>query len=110
MNVWAYSRTAAGAALSGRVYSDPVPATRTRTDACPGVFAPHDAEDGALARVRLPGGAITAAALRVVADCAASLGDGRVHLTSRGNLQLRGLSRSGPLAERLATAGLLPSA
>jgi precorrin-3B synthase len=110
MNVCAYSCTAAHAALSGRVYSDRVPATRTRTDACPGVFAPHDAADGALARVRLPGGAITAAALRVVADCAASLGDGRVHLTSRGNLQLRGLSRSGPFAERLATAGLLPSA
>ncbi len=83
---------------------------RTVADACPGVFAPHDAADGALARIRLPGGVIGAAALRVVADCAQELGDGRVHLTSRGNLQLRGLSRSDALAARLADAGLLPSA
>jgi precorrin-3B synthase len=87
-----------------------VPAVRTRADACPGVFAPHDAADGALARIRLPGGAVDAAALRVVADCAQELGDGRVHLTSRGNLQLRGVSRSGALPARLAEAGLLPSA
>jgi precorrin-3B synthase len=86
------------------------PSPRVRADACPGVFAPHDAADGALARIRLPGGVIGAAALRVVADCAQELGDGRVHLTSRGNLQLRGLSRSGALAARLGEAGLLPSA
>ncbi|MBL8926264.1 MAG: precorrin-3B synthase [Pseudonocardia sp.] len=85
-------------------------AVRSRTDACPGVFAPHDAADGALARIRLPGGVIGATALRLVADCAEDLGDGRVHLTSRGNLQLRGLSRSGALAARLGGAGLLPSA
>jgi precorrin-3B synthase len=74
------------------------------------VFAPHDAADGALARIRLPGGAISAAALRAVADCADELGDGHLHLTSRGNLQLRGLSRSGALVARLSAAGLLPSA
>ena len=84
-------------------------AVRSRPDACPGVFAPHDASDGALARIRLPGGAISAAALRVVADCADELGDGHLHLTSRGNLQLRGLARSGALVARLMAAGLLPS-
>jgi precorrin-3B synthase len=52
---------------------------------------------------------LTAAALRAVADCADELGDGRVHLTSRGNLQLRGVSRAGALPARLAAAGLLPS-
>jgi precorrin-3B synthase len=85
-------------------------AVRSRADACPGVFAPHDAADGALARIRLPGGVVDAAALRVLAGCAEELGDGRVHLTSRGNLQSRGLSRSPVLAARLADAGLLPSA
>jgi len=85
-------------------------AVRSRPDACPGVFAPHDAADGALARIRLPGGAISAAAVRVVADCADELGDGHLHLTSRGNLQLRGLARSGALVARLTAAGLLPSA
>ena len=85
-------------------------AVRLHPDACPGVFAPHDAADGALARIRLPGGAIDAAALRAVAACADELGDGHLHLTSRGNLQLRGLSRSSALPARLMGAGLLPSA
>ena len=96
--------------MRGVVLTSGAVPVRTVSDACPGVFAPHDAADGALARIRLPGGVIGAAALRVVADCAQDLGDGRVHLTSRGNLQLRGLSRSGALAARLADAGLLPSA
>ncbi|NMH99146.1 precorrin-3B synthase [Pseudonocardia acidicola] len=83
---------------------------RARADTCPGVFAPHDAADGALARVRLPGGLVTDVQLRVLAGCADELGDGAVHLTSRGNLQLRGLDRDDPaLAERLTAAGLLPA-
>jgi precorrin-3B synthase len=74
------------------------------------VLAPHDAADGALARVRLPGGVVTAAQLRVLAACAEELGDGAVHLTSRGNLQLRGLDREDPrLVSRLAAAGLVPA-
>lgn len=85
-------------------------AVRARTDACPGVFAIHDAADGALARVRLPGGRVTAAQLDVLAGCAEDLGDGSVHLTSRGNVQLRGLSRdTGELVGRLSEAGLLPA-
>ncbi|GEL25409.1 precorrin-3B synthase [Pseudonocardia sulfidoxydans NBRC 16205] len=86
------------------------PPPRLRADACPGVLAPHDAADGALARIRLPGGVLTAAAARAVADCAARHGDGAAHLTSRGNLQLRGLRRDDPDAlSVLVTAGLVPS-
>lgn len=85
----------------------PTPA-RVRADACPGVFATHDAADGPLARVRLPGGAVSAAQLRALADCAEACGDGDLHLTSRGNVQLRGVTRPG-LATRLTDAGLLPS-
>ncbi|MEV6906643.1 precorrin-3B synthase [Amycolatopsis sp. NPDC051071] len=81
---------------------------RVRADACPGVFATHDAEDGPLARVRLPGGAITKAQLSALADAADDLGDGALHLTSRGNVQLRGVTRPG-LATRLSAAGLLPA-
>ncbi|MET7995950.1 precorrin-3B synthase [Amycolatopsis sp. NPDC005232] len=81
---------------------------RVRADACPGVFATHDAADGPLARVRLPGGVASAERLRVLASCAEDHGDGDVHLTSRGNVQLRGVTRPG-LASRLMAAGLLPS-
>jgi precorrin-3B synthase len=87
----------------------PLP-VRTRADACPGVLAPHDSADGALARVRLPGGVVTAAQLRVLASCAEDLGDGAAHLTSRGNVQLRGLDRDDPrLVSRLVDAGLVPA-
>lgn len=97
----------------GRQYSGRM-VLRAQADACPGVFAPHDAADGAVARVRLPGGRITAAALRVVAGCADDLGDGSVHLTSRGNVQLRGLDRGDDavvdaLVRRLSAVGLLPA-
>ncbi|MFC7658305.1 hypothetical protein ACFQV8_20515 [Pseudonocardia benzenivorans] len=88
----------------------PPPPPRVRADACPGVLAPHDAADGALARIRLPGGVLTAAAARAVADCAAHHGDGAAHLTSRGNLQLRALRRDDPDAlSVLVGAGLVPS-
>jgi precorrin-3B synthase len=86
--------------------------TRHRADACPGALQTHPAADGALARVRVPGGALSSAQLRLLAGTAHDLGDGALELTSRGNLQLRGL-RSGAEAElgnRLATVGLLPSA
>ncbi|EOD69062.1 precorrin-3B synthase [Amycolatopsis vancoresmycina DSM 44592] len=58
--------------------------------------------------MRLPGGTISAAQLHALADAAEACGDGDLHLTSRGNVQLRGVTRPS-LAARLADAGLLPS-
>jgi precorrin-3B synthase len=85
---------------------------RLRSDACPGALQTHAAADGALARVRVPGGLLTADQLRVLAGAAHDLGDGALELTSRGNLQLRGLvpGTEAELGGRLAAAGLLPSA
>lgn len=79
-------------------------------DACPGALRLHAAADGPLARVRLPGGVLTGAQLAVLASLAASSGDGALELTSRANIQLRGVQADpAELAERLAGAGLLPS-
>src|SRR3954451_15182501 len=84
---------------------------RDRADACPGALQTHAAADGALARVRLPGGLVTRAQLAVLATAALDLGDGALELTSRGNVHLRGLGPGADteLAVRLTAAGLLPS-
>ncbi|KAA1245682.1 precorrin-3B synthase [Mycobacterium simiae] len=84
---------------------------RTRdTDACPGALQVHPSADGALVRVRLPGGMITAAQLATLATVSIGFGSGTLELTSRGNLQLRGITDVAAVAQAIATAGLLPSA
>ncbi|MFD7690818.1 precorrin-3B synthase [Streptomyces sp. NPDC059781] len=87
------------------------PVLRDRGDACPGTLRLHAADDGALARVRVPGGVLTIRQAHALADAARQLGDGELHLTSRGNVQLRGLRDAcgGELAGLLNAAGLLPS-
>jgi precorrin-3B synthase len=71
----------------------------------------HQAADGGVARIRVPGGQLTARQFGTVAGAAAELGDGTVELTSRANLQLRGLADGAEVAlgERLGAVGLLPS-
>jgi precorrin-3B synthase len=71
----------------------------------------HQAADGPLARVRLPGGRLTGPQLADLASMAVEFGDGHVALTSRANVELRALTRTGPteLAGRLSAAGLLPT-
>jgi precorrin-3B synthase len=84
---------------------------RSDVDACPGALRLHAAADGPLARVRLPGGLVTGAQLRVIRSLAETWGDAHVELTSRANLQLRALTDApvAALAGPLAAAGLLPS-
>lgn len=78
-------------------------------DACPGALQVHQAADGALARLRLPGGMIAAAQLEALAHTATEFGNGTLELTVRGNLQLRGVRDASAVAEAAAAAGLLPS-
>jgi precorrin-3B synthase len=76
------------------------------------LLQPHRAEDGLLVRLRVPGGQTTSAVLLTLSEISAEFGEGSVQLTSRGNLQLRGLDE-GRLAEvvtEVAAVGLLPSA
>jgi precorrin-3B synthase len=78
-------------------------------DACPGALQLHQAADGALARVRLPGGVISAGQLEALARAATEFGSPAMELTSRGNIQLRAISDTAAVAEIAAAAGLLPS-
>ena len=70
------------------------------------------AADGALARVRLPGGLITAPQLEALARAATDSASPAMELTSRGNIQIRGIrdtEATASVAEALAASGLLPS-
>lgn len=81
------------------------------TDRCPGVLRPHQAADGAMVRLRLPGGRTTGLQLRQVGALAARHGSGLLQLTSRASLQVRGLPDPLPAAfeQAVVEAGLLPS-
>ncbi len=79
-------------------------------DACPGALQVHQAADGALVRIRLPGGELSPAQLAVLAGVAADHGGGTLELTSRGSLQIRGITDTAEVAAQVAAAGLLPSA
>jgi precorrin-3B synthase len=99
--------------MSVRV-SGTVPNGRTRPDRCPGVLRPWPADDGALARIRVPGGRLSTSSLLALTAVAEEYGDARVRVTGRANLQLRGLPWSdGALPDSVVTAieatGLLPS-
>ncbi len=82
---------------------------RSTPDRCPGALSTHQAADGTLARVRLPGGGLTPSQMQVLATAAADMGNGSIELTSRGNVQLRAVRDAAALADRLADIGLLPS-
>jgi precorrin-3B synthase len=88
-----------------------VPVRESSDDRCPGALRLHTADDGHVARIRVPGGRLTAPQLLALCDLADRLGDGALHLTSRGNLQVRGLSADAgaAVAMLLQDAGLLPS-
>ena len=83
----------------------------TDADRCPGVLRPHLAQDGAVVRIRFPGGQTTGAALGRLSGIAQQFGSGDLQLTSRASVQLRGLPDPVPAALIAAVreAGFLPS-
>ncbi|KXV73693.1 hypothetical protein AD953_15050 [Acetobacter malorum] len=75
---------------------------------CPGLFAPMQAADEWLVRVRPSLGRMTAAQAHLLADVAEQDGNGQISLTNRGNVQLRGFSWEAAQAfpQRMIAAGL----
>src|SRR6187455_1092944 len=75
---------------------------------CPTLLSPMQSGDGWLARVKPSAVGASADAARLIADAARRHGNGHIDLTSRANLQVRGLSpRSAEaFAETIITAGL----
>ena len=76
---------------------------------CPGALTPMETGDGLLVRVRPSGGRLSLDQAAAIADAALVCGNGVIGLSSRANLQIRGVSqRSLPaLHSRLAGAALL---
>ncbi len=69
---------------------------------CPGVHQPMSMPDGLMVRVKPHAGVLPSPAARVLAEAAAREGCAVILLTSRANLQLRGLTAAG--AARFAAA------
>lgn len=89
-------------------------AIRIRRDRCPGVLRPWPANDGLLVRLRLVGGRVATTEMSRLLEVSEEYGAGSVHLTSRANLQVRGLpgNQAGLLPEvvtALEGTGLLPT-
>ncbi|MBM3082042.1 precorrin-3B synthase [Chelatococcus daeguensis] len=85
----------------------PVPASRRGW--CPGIARPMATGDGLLVRIHPRHGSLTAAQLGGLADLAERYGNGLADVTSRGNLQLRGVAEAdhGALSDALAGLGFI---
>ncbi|MFM0222532.1 precorrin-3B synthase [Paraburkholderia dipogonis] len=90
------------------VLSDAAPTPRP--SACPGLLRIVAARDGGICRIKLPGGELSAAQARVIAQASARYAAGVVELTNRANVQVRGVKRGeeAALIAALVDAGLGP--
>ena len=90
---------------------NPIPALNTlRPSACPGLLRIVQALDGGICRIKLAGGAISAAQAHAVADAAQAYAGGVIEATNRANLQIRGIgAEQQALIAMLLAAGLGPS-
>lgn len=76
---------------------------------CPGAWQPMRSGDGLVVRIRPHGGRLDTEQARGIAELAERYGNGLIDLTSRANLQIRGVSDEGHprLIDGLAELGLL---
>jgi precorrin-3B synthase len=79
-----------------------------RRGACPGLSAPMATGDGLLARLTPSGATIMLSAFSGLCAAAARHGNGIVEITSRGSIQVRGLTAAsaGPFAADVAVLGI----
>lgn len=82
---------------------------RTRGDMCPGAMKLHHATDGAIGRVRFPGGRVQPHQWQDIATIATTLAGGNIHITTRGNMQFRGVQNDAEFTCAVTQAGFLPS-
>ncbi|MGF6933262.1 precorrin-3B synthase [Paraburkholderia sp. UCT70] len=85
--------------------------TTPRPSACPGLLRIVPARDGGICRIKLPGGVLSAAQARAIADASTRHANGVAELTNRANLQLRGVrdGHEAALSAALIGAGLGPA-
>ena len=76
---------------------------------CPGALTPMESGDGLILRIRPYGGRLLPAQARLIADLARQHGTGRIALSNRANLQLRGIHDAAlpQIHAALQDAGLL---
>ena len=76
---------------------------------CPGALTPMTSADGLVVRLRPPLGRLSSAQAQAVAAAAIRFGPGEVELTSRANLQIRGVAEAdhAALLAELAAHGLV---
>ncbi|WKD61167.1 ferredoxin-nitrite reductase [Corynebacterium ciconiae DSM 44920] len=82
---------------------------RQRGDGCPGALTMHQAADGFIGRIRIAGGRASSAHLAALAQLAEEHGDGDIHVTTRGNVQIRGISEREAFSSAVCELGLVPS-
>jgi precorrin-3B synthase len=84
--------------------------TALRPSACPGLLRIVPAIDGGICRIKLAGGAISAAQACAVAQAAERYAGGVIEATNRANLQIRGIgAQHSALIGELLAAGLGPT-
>jgi precorrin-3B synthase len=76
---------------------------------CPGALRPMESGDGLIVRLKITGGIVPIALAAKIADWSRRWGNGEIDLTSRANLQLRGVTAQTlpSLQDALASAGLV---
>jgi precorrin-3B synthase len=88
------------------VASTQPPSTGAVRGWCPDVADPLVALDGPLVRITVPGGILSAVDAELIAGVADLHGNGVIELTSRANVQLRGVRGHDPAMAMLVQAGL----